>query len=61
LCCGGPDSELKQFEEEEKREAAMEMWSARSGVSPCITEKARVALLFIESEDYILNNFRFLG
>ncbi len=30
-------------------------------VSPCITEKARVALLFIESEDYVLNDFRFLG
>ena len=30
-------------------------------VSPCITEKARVALLFIESENYILNDFRFLG
>ena len=30
-------------------------------VSPCITKKARVALLFIESENYILNDFRFLG
>ncbi len=30
-------------------------------VSPCIAEKARVALLFIESEYYILNDFRFLG
>ncbi len=30
-------------------------------MSPCITEKARVTLLFIESEDYILNDFRFLG
>ena len=30
-------------------------------MSPCITEKACIALLFIESEDYILNGFRFLG
>ncbi len=30
-------------------------------VSPCITKKARVALLFIESVNYILNDFWFLG
>ncbi len=57
-CCG-PDSVLKQFER--RRKTRSRFGNVEWHVSFCTTAKARVALLFIESEDYILNDFRFLG
>ena len=50
--------ELKQFD---KKKTRSQFGNVEWHVSPWITEKACVALLFIESEYYILNDFRFLG
>ena len=46
----GPDSELKPYDKKNEGQ-----------VQPSNTEKACVALLFIESDDYILDDFLFLG
>jgi hypothetical protein len=50
----GPDSELKPYD---KKKTRSKFGNVEWQVQPSTTEKACVALLFIESDDYILDDF----
>jgi hypothetical protein len=50
----GPDSELKPYV---KKKTKSKFGNVERQVQPSTTEKACVALLFIESDEYILDDF----
>jgi hypothetical protein len=54
----GPDSELKPYD---KKKTRSKFGNVEWQVQPSTTEKACVALLFIESDDYVLDDVLFLG
>jgi hypothetical protein len=54
----GPDSELKHLEQ---KRTSGNFGDVSGEVLPSTTAKACIALLLIQSEDYILNGFRFFG